>query len=118
MRTTMTFIELSPGCKTWQIGDATKHPPADNAFLEALTRAGFQAFTGPSGLCGGKSKSRSTIVIHRGRGTRWEVVFRENETDVITTATTDLASTTMVVLSWLRGGTLSVDENSLRAVAG
>jgi len=113
----MTTIVLSPECRAWKTGDATKHPPADSEFLESLTRAGFLAFTGPSGLCGGKSESRSAIVIHRGRGTRWEVVFRENEIDVVTTTTTDLANTTMTILSWLRGDALSADENSLRAVA-
>ena len=114
----MTTIELSPECRAWQIGDATKHPPADSAFLEAVTRAGFLAFTGPGGLCGGKSECRSAIVIHRGRGTKWEVVFRENEADVVTTTTTDLSSITTTVQTWLRGGALLAEENSLRAVAG
>ena len=114
----MTTIALSPGCERWQIGDATKHPPADAAFLEAVVQAGFLAFTGPSGLCGAKSESRSTVVIHRGRGSKLEVVFRENETDVVTTTTTDLANMTTAVLSWLRGGVLAADNNSLHAVAG
>jgi hypothetical protein len=98
------------------VGHATKHPPADGAFLAAVTRAGFLAFTGPSGLCGGKSECRSAIVIHRGRGTRWEVVFRENEADVVTT-TTDLSGMTLTVLTWLRGGALLAEENSVRAAA-
>jgi hypothetical protein len=114
----MTTIELSPGCHRWQIGDATKHPPADAVFLQAIAQAGFFVFIGPSGLCGAKSERRSTIAIHRGSGTKWEVVFRENETDVVTTTTTDLATMTAAVISWLRGRALSVDENSLHAVAG
>ena len=114
----MTTIDLSPGCERWQIGDATKHPPADNAFLEAVVQAGFLAFVGPSGLCGAKSQRRSAVVVHRGRGAKWEVVFRENETDVVTTTTTDLANMTTAVLSWLRGGALAAKENSLHAVVG
>lgn len=113
----MATLELSPTCEVWQVGDATKHPPADGAFLAAVTRAGFLAFTGPSGLCGGKSECRSAIVIHRGRGTRWEVVFREHESDVVTTTTTDLSGMTPTVLNWLRGGALLAEENSVRAAA-
>jgi hypothetical protein len=114
----MTTIQLSPGCKHWQIGDATQHPPQDATFLKSVTQAGFVAFTGPSGLCGGKSETRSLVAINRGRGTKWELVFRENETDVVTTTTTDLADSTGAILSWLRGKTLAVDENALHAVAG
>ena len=114
----MTTIELSPGCERWHVGDDTKHPPSDSTFLGALTHAGFIAFTGPSGLCGGKSENRTVVLVHRGRGTKWEVVFRENESDVVTTTTSDLGKTTVTILSWLRGGVLSVDENSLHAVAG
>jgi len=114
----MTTIELSAGCVRWLPGDNTKHPPIDCTFLETLTHAGFLAFTGPSGLCGGKTEHRTVVLVHRGRGTKWEVVFRENETDVVTTTTTDLGKTTIAILSWLRGGVLSVDENSLHAVAG
>ncbi len=95
----MPAIEISEKCQLWQIGDATKHPPADVAFLETITRAGYVAFSGPSGLCGGKSQSRSAIIIHRGRGIKWEVVFREQDADVVTT-TTDLSCTTTAVLSW------------------
>lgn len=91
------------------------HPPADVALLEAIARAGFLPFTGPSGLCGGKSESRSAIVVHRGRGTKWEVVFREYEADTVTTTTTNLDSTTETILSWLRGSALLAEENSLRA---
>ncbi len=118
VRTTMTTIELSAGCERWQIGDVTKHPPADAAFLEAVVRAGFLAFTGPGGLCGAKSLTRSTVAVHRGRGVKWEVVFREHESDVVTTTTTDLANIATAVLSWLRGKPLMVEENSLHAVAG
>ena len=113
----MTTLELSPGCKRWRVGDNTKHPPADRMFLEAMTQAGFVAFTGPGGLCGGKAESRTVVIIHRGRGTKWEVAFRENESDVVTT-TTDLGNATIAVLSWLRGSVLLADEDSLHAVAG
>lgn len=68
-------------------------------------------------MCGGKSECRSAIVIHRGRGTRWEVVFREHESDVVTTTTTDLSGMTPTVLNWLRGGALLAEENSVRAAA-
>jgi hypothetical protein len=114
----MTTIALSPGCQRWGTSDATQHPPNDSIFLKAVTEAGFVAFTGPSGLCGGKSEKRTVIAIHRGHGTKWEVVFRENNSDVVTTTTTDLRATTITMLSWLRGGSLSVDENSVHALAG
>jgi hypothetical protein len=94
------------------------HPPADRAFLEAVSHAGFMAFTGPGGLCGAKSSFRSVILIHRGRGTKWEMVFREHESDVVTTMSTDLAKMTATVLSWLRGAALFANEDSLRAKAG
>jgi len=109
---------VSPDCTAWQHGDATKHPPADLAFLDAVSRAGFTAFTGPSGLCGAKSVFRTVVLVHRGRGTKWEVVFREHESDMITTTTTDLAKTTATILSWLRGAALFASEDSLHAKAG
>ena len=114
----MTTIELSSDCHRWETGAATKHPPHDQAFLGAVTEAGFVAFTGPSGLCGGKSANRTVLAIHRGRGTRWEIVFREHDSDVVTTTTTDLGTVTITMLAWLRGKSLSVKENTLHAVAG
>ena len=114
----MTTIELSPGCERWEVGKYTKHPPADRDFLESVTKAGFVAFVGPVGLCGGKSKSRTVVIVHRGRGTNWEVVFRERDSDVVTTTTTDLGGTTTAVLAWLSGGVLAAAENSVHAVAG
>lgn len=114
----MTTIELSPGCEKWQVGDATKHPPVDAAFLDSLTQAGFTAFIGPGGMCGGKTETRSAIAIHRGRGTKWELIFRENEADVVTTMTTDLGKATASVLAWLQGRALAVDADSLHAIAG
>ena len=114
----MTSSELATGCERWQLGDNTKHPPIDKAFLEAITQAGFIAFTGPSGLCGGKSENRTVVIVHRSRGTKWEVVFRESDLDILTTTTTDLGSTTTAVLSWLRGGVLAAEENSVHSVAG
>lgn len=114
----MSMIELSPGCERWNPGDSTKHPPADGICLETLTREGFIAFTGPSGLCGAKSENRTVLAIHRGRGTKWEVVFRENDADVVTTTTTQLAEMTTTMIAWLRGRSLKAEENSVHAVAG
>ena len=117
-RVTMKTIELSPGCEKWKQGDSTKHPPFDANFLAALTEAGFLAFIGPGGLCGGKSDSRTVLAIHRGRGTRWEVVFRDNDSDIVSTMTTDLPGMTMTMLAWLSGKSLTAEENSLHAIAG
>jgi hypothetical protein len=114
----MTTIELSTGCKRWTPGDPTMHPPHDRALLEAVAKEGFVAFKGPSGLCGGKTEDRTVLAIHRGRGVRWEIVFRENDTDVVTTVATNLERMTTTILVWLRGGSLTVDEDSLHAVAG
>ncbi len=114
----MTTIELSSGCQRWVAGSPTKHPPQDSALLGALGDAGFLAFTGPSGLCGGKSENRTVLAIHRGRGTRWEIVFRENDADVVTTTTNDLENMTITMLAWLKGRSLLADENSVHAVAG
>ena len=113
----MTTIQLSPECSPWHFGDETMHPPADREFLEALAR-GLLHVHRPERLVRRKSAHRSAIAIHRGRGKKWELVFREHESDVVTTTTTDLPGTSATVLSWLRGGALSADENSLRAVAG
>jgi hypothetical protein len=54
----MTTIELSSGCQRWTLGDPTMHPPHDRSLLEAVAKAGFVAFKGPSGLCGGKTATR------------------------------------------------------------
>ena len=114
----MITIQLSPGCTRWQVGDRTQHPPEDATLLKAVTEAGFVAFTGPSGLCGGKSETRSLVAIHRGQGRKWELVFRENEADIVTTRTTDLADATDAILTWLCGKMLDVDENAIHAAAG
>jgi len=68
--------------------------------------------------CGGKSEMRVLLAIHRGRGVKWEVVFRENDTDVVTTTTSDLQRMTNTMLSWLGGRSLAADEDSVHAVAG
>ncbi len=114
----MKTIELSHGCEQWKQGDYTRHAPLDANFLEALTSAGFMAFVGPGGLCGGKSSSRTVLAIHRGRGTKWEIVFRENDSDVVTTMTTHLPGMTPTMLAWLSGKSLTAEENSLHAIAG
>ena len=113
----MSTIELSPGCNRWHKGDATKHGPSDADFLAALVDAGFVAFTGPSGLCGGKSETRSVVVIHRGGGMKWEVVFREHDTDMVTAMTTNLPAATAFSLTWLRGEALALGEGSLHSIA-
>lgn len=114
----MKTIGLSSGCERWEVGNYTKHPPADSHFLETVAKAGFVAFVGPSGLCGGKSENRTVVIVHRGRGTNWEVVFRERDSDFVKTTTTDLSGTTNAVLAWLRGEVLAADENSVHSVAG
>jgi hypothetical protein len=111
----MSTIELSAGCNRWYKGDATWHA-AQNDFLTALADAGFVAFTGPSGLCGGKSETRSVVVIHRGGGKKWEVVFREHETDLVTAKTTNLPAVTAFSLMWLHGEPLALGEDSLHSV--
>ncbi len=113
----MSAIDLSPECKVWHPGDSTKHTPHDSNFLEILTKAGFVAFIGPGGLCGAKSDRRCVVAIHRGRGQRWECVFRENDCDVLTTFTTDLGAMAVTMIAWLRGRPLSAEENSVHAVA-
>jgi hypothetical protein len=113
----MTTIGLSPGCKRWTVGDPTKNPPNDRLFLEALVNAGFLAFTHQGGLFGGQSEQRAVVVIHRGHGIKWEVVFQENDSDVVTTTTTDLNRMTNTMLGWLQGGSLAADEDSVHVHA-
>lgn len=102
----------------WTAGTATKYPPADVSFLQAATNAGYEAFTHAGGLFGAKAAQRAVQIIHRGRGRKWEVVFVERDSDVVTTTTTDLAHMTTTMLSWLSGKSLTAKEDSVRAVAG
>ena len=102
----------------WIAGTPTKYPPDDETFLHAAIGAGFDAFTHSGGLFGAKSGHRAVQIIHRGRGTRWEVVFLEHDSDVVTTTTTNLEQMTSTMLSWLSGKSLAAKENSVRAVAG
>ena len=111
----MTTTLTSSGCDRWQAGDPTKHPPLDAEFLSKLLESGFSVFTGPSGLFAGRSESRTVVVIHRGRGVRWEMIFRENDTDMVTTTTNNLPTATESAVAWLRGGALSAETDSLRA---
>ena len=117
MRMAMTDV-TSMDFQPWALGEPTKNPPNDEFFLEAVVKAGFNAFTHHGGLCGGRSGLRATHVIHRGRGKKWEVIFLENDSDVLSTTTTDLGNMTTTILLWLRGAALSAEENSVRAVAG
>lgn len=114
----MTTMELSPGCNRWNIGDPTKNPPNDKQFLEAVVRAGFLAFTHHGGLFGGQAENRAVVVVHRGGGVKWEVVFQEHEADVVTTTTSDLGRMSSTMLGWLQGSSLAADEDSIRAIAG
>ena len=102
----------------WTPGTPTKYPPADEAFLRAATDAGFEAFTHVGGLFGAQTVRRAVHIIHRGRGQKWEVIFLEHDSDVVTTTTTDLAQMTTTMLSWLSGKSLTAKEDSVRAVAG
>ena len=102
----------------WVAGTPTKYPPADQSFLQAATDAGFQAFTHVGGLFGAQANHRAVQVIHRGRGRKWEIIFLEHDSDVVTTTTTDLEQMTITMLSWLSGKSLTAKEDSVRAVAG
>jgi len=113
----MAPIQFSSGCKPWNSGETTIHPPVDVTFLEAVAEAGYVPYTGPAGMFGGKTETRSIVVIHRGRGKKWELIFREHEHDVVTTMTTDLTKATSSVLAWLNGKPLSVEPDSLREAA-
>lgn len=102
----------------WTQGVPTKYSPADETFLQKAVDAGFDAYTHDGGLFGAKSAHRSVQIIHRGRGRKWEVIFLERESDVVTTMTTDLEQMTSTILSWLSGRSLTAKEDSVRAVAG
>ena len=112
--TDMRSLEL----QSWTPGKPTKNPPLDESFLKAVVNAGFQAFTHYGGLCGGQSEQRAVHLIHRGSGKKWEVIFLENDSDVITTTTIDLERMTSTMLCWLKGGSLSANQDSVHAVAG
>ena len=105
--------ELSEGLLPWEIGDPTKHPPVDSGFLETLAKSGFSTYTGPIGICGAKSNTRSVIAIHRGRGKRWELIFRQLDKDVVVTMSTDLIADAKFAAKWLRGETLHIAQDSL-----
>ena len=85
----------------WTTGTPTKFPPADESFLQSATDAGFEAFTHDGGLFGGRSAKRAVQMIHRGRGRKWEVIFLEHDSDVVTTTTTELEEMTSTMLSSL-----------------
>ncbi len=102
----------------WTDGMATKYPPADVTFLQAATIVGFEAFTHAGGLFGARAAQRAVQIIHRGRGKKWEIIFVEYDSDVLTTTTTDLEQMTTTMLSWLSGKSLTAKEDSVRAVAG
>ncbi len=114
----MTIIELPQGCERWTIDDPTKNPPSDQSFLEAVVKSGFLAFTHHGGLCGGQSGNRAVVIIHRGGGRKWEVIFQEHDADVVTTMTTNLQQMTNTSISWLQGAALAADVDSVHAVAG
>lgn len=102
----------------WQIGGATKLSPQADEFLDAMASSGFLAFIHEHGLFGAKAGKRSVAIVHRGRGARWEIAFREHDVDIITTVTTELAESVHVVRDWLHGASLVADENSIHPLAG
>jgi hypothetical protein len=102
----------------WTAGAETKYAPADVAFLEAATNAGFEAFTHVGGLFGAQTAHRAVQIIHRGQGRKWEIIFVESDSDVVTTTTTDLEQMTATMLGWLSGKSLTAKEDSVRAAAG
>ncbi len=102
----------------WNAGAPTKYAPADESFLRAATDAGFDPFTHVGGLFGAQSGHRAVQVIHRGSGSKWEVIFLERDADVVSTMTTDLEQMTSTILGWLSGRSLTAKEDSVRAVAG
>ena len=113
MNTTDNSGELSEGLRPWEIGDPTKHPPVDSGFLGTFARSGFLTYTGPIGLCGAKSKTRSVIAIHRGRGKRWELIFRQLDRDIVVTVSTNLVADAKYAANWLQGEKLHVAQDSL-----
>ncbi len=114
----MTTLKLPQGCERWTLDDPTKNPPNDRLFLEAVLNAGYVAFTHYGGLCGGQSENRAVVVIHRGRGKKWEISFQEHDVDVVTTTTTNLPQMTSTAISWLEGVALAADVDSVHAIAG
>jgi hypothetical protein len=102
----------------WTAGTPTKYSPTDETFLRSAVAAGFDAFVHAGGLFGAKSAHRAVQIIHRGRGKKWEVIFLEHDSDVVTTTTTDLEQMTSTMLSWLYGKALTAKEDSVRAAAG
>lgn len=102
----------------WTQGIPTKFAPVDQAFLEAATDAGFDAFTHRGGLFGAQSDHRSVQIIHRGRGKKWEVIFLDRDSDVVTTVTTDLEQLTTTILGWISGRSLTAKEDSVRVKVG
>lgn len=78
----------------WIVGTPTKYSPTDESFLRTATDAGFEPFTHVGGLFGAQSDHRAVHIIHRGRGRKWEIIFLEQDKDVVTTMTTDLEQMT------------------------
>jgi hypothetical protein len=83
-------------------------------FLRKLAEAGFATYVGPIGLMCAKNGTRSVIVIHRGRGIRWEITFREDEFDRDITISTGLPERALAGIAWLRGEPLE----TVRALLG
>lgn len=95
--------------------------PANEASLlsgqeECLTdfhSAGFVPFTGPAYSIGARSNTRSVLIIHRGRGRRWEIVFSDlieepdsPSSEVASCFTDDLVATKNAAIRWLRSETI------------
>jgi hypothetical protein len=91
------------GCVWWRPGSVTINPPEDELFLRKLSEAGFATYVGPLGLVGAKNGTRSIVVIHRGRGRRWEITLRDDEFDRYVTNSTKLPDRALAGIAWLCG---------------
>ena len=93
---------LPRNCTWWKRGDPTLNPPEDQEFLSEMAKE-FATYIGSMGLVGAKTQTRDVIVIHRGRGRRWELTLAENKADVHVTLLTLLPARASAAIAWLRG---------------
>ena len=84
----------------------TPNPPEDVEFLRKMAMAGFATYIGSMGLIGAKAENRYVVVIHRGRGRRWEITLGEDEIDTYITKLTRLPERSKAAIAWLSGETL------------
>ena len=96
--------------ESWNLGDPTQHPPIDATFLTHLRAAGFENYTGPSGLIGARAAGRAVQVVHRGCGKTWEVYFRDKDRDHVKTLTNNMPGIRDAAKAWLAGESLTVEN--------